>query len=756
MKRLCLLLLLLMAGFASPAEPLYPLLNTTSIDSLRRVLWRSPPNVRRARLLLALSNSLINSHEELDTPLDSAYAYGRQAEVLSKALRATDEQIGSQYTLGRIMQYLPTPADGKGLIRQALARSHQRGNKRQEAEGWYYLGVAYPRSATGISQRITCFQRAATLYQALGDKEKEAFILKAIADMYLVQGNSLQARDELLRVVALYRSVGYRRLHYTYDLLRAASRNSGNFKEALRYGIAAIESAETTKDTASLAYFYTTVGTVYTNLNQPEEAFRYFKQALKHAHYQKTVLPILDIAGGIAYVLIAQQQPRQALAFFQQEIRAYPATDNYHLYYVYLTLATCYTATEQFEVAEKYEARLISLLRDKKVYADDYSQQLTAYFRLSQLCVSTQRYEKARGFLRQAKTLQPRVGSAAIAAKLELLLFKVDSAETKFPAAIAHYQRYKALNDSIFNETKNKQLASLEVQYDTRKKEQNIALLTKQTQVQQASLRQREFQRNAFFVGALLLALVLGLVYNRYRLKQRSNHLLEDKQAEINQQNQSLHDLLQEKDWMLREIHHRVKNNLEIISSLLETQSDYIQEPSALAALREGQNRVHAMALIHQKLYQSENLAVVNMQAYIGEITEYLLESFDCQDTVRMELAVVPVELEVTLATPLGLIINEALTNALKYAFQPQQPGTITVELVEAGQGQYHLTIADDGAGFPPGFNLEDSHTMGLTIMRGLSGQIDGTLRITQTPGVRISLAFAAVTSPVQATFLPV
>ncbi|MGI4820847.1 MAG: sensor histidine kinase, partial [Janthinobacterium lividum] len=196
------------------------------------------------------------------------------------------------------------------------------------------------------------------------------------------------------------------------------------------------------------------------------------------------------------------------------------------------------------------------------------------------------------------------------------------------------------------------------------------------------------------------------------------------------------------KDWMLKEIHHRVKNNLQVISSLLDTQSDYLRDPAALAAIREGQNRVRAMALIHQKLYQSTRLAGVNMAEYVREITEYLLDSFDRRAAVHLRLAVAPVELDVTLATPIGLIINEALTNALKYAFPTPRRGTIAVELTEVGPQRYQLTIADDGVGFPAGFSLEDNHTMGLTIMEGLSQQVDGVLTITPADGVRISLEF--------------
>ncbi|UOQ52243.1 histidine kinase dimerization/phosphoacceptor domain -containing protein [Hymenobacter cellulosivorans] len=743
-----LLVFFLLAGFASQAEPLYPLLSRAATDSLRARLRQGLPDTNRVKALLTLSHDLISGHDELGLPLDSADAYARRALRLSNALGFAPGQISSQYALGRLLLSTGQPAAARGWLQPGLTRSRQLGARHLAADGWYYWATTYARNPDEMPERIRCFARAMQLYQNLGDRAQHAYVLKSIADMHLLQGNAAQARTELLQVVALYRAAGYRHLHYTYDLLRAVHRNTGNYKEALRYGLAAVESARATRDTALLPYFYTTVGTVYTGLNQLEQTLTYYRLALRQAHQEKNVSQILDIAGGIIYVLIAQHHPEQALKFYQQEIQAYPPTNEHQRYIVALALATCYTATGDFARAEHYKDQLVRALQVKKMYADDYPQQLDTYYRLGQLSVTSRQYAKARDFLRRAQAALPWANNVAIAAKLELLLFKVDSAETNYQAAIGHYQRYKALNDSIFNESKNKQLASLEVQYDTHKKEQNIALLTKQTQVQQVRLRQQEFQRNAFLVGGGLLIGLLGLGYNRYRLKQRSNRLLEAQRQEIDKQNQALQRLLREKDWMLKEIHHRVKNNLEVISSLLATQSDYLHDAGALAALREGQNRVHAMALIHQKLYQSASLSVVNMAAYIQDITEHLLESFDQQDTVQMELQVAPVELDVTLATPLGLILNEALTNALKYAFPAGQPGRITVALTEPSPQRYELTIADDGVGFPAGLDVEEHDTMGLTIMRGLSAQIDGTLHITHSPGVCISLRFAAVPVP--------
>lgn len=161
----------------------------------------------------------------------------------------------------------------------------------------------------------------------------------------------------------------------------------------------------------------------------------------------------------------------------------------------------------------------------------------------------------------------------------------------------------------------------------------------------------------------------VGLIYNRYRLKRRSNLVLEQKQGEINAQNELLRKILNEKEWLLREIHHRVKNNLQIVISLLNTQSAYLDNEDALVAIRNSQNRMHAMSLIHQKLYQSDNLAEIDMKWYIKELVDYMIECFGTDNKIQFTLETEAIKLDVAQAVPLGLILNEAISNVIKYAF---------------------------------------------------------------------------------------
>jgi two-component sensor histidine kinase len=739
---------LLLLSFASRAEPLTPTLSAAEFSRLRAQLWRTPASPRRVGLLLELSTNLLNQHDERSIPLDSAANYAQEAYVLSTKLNYPDGRINSLYHLGWFWSSSGLDTLGPGIIRRGIALSQRLGRRRLEAFGWYHLAECYPRTPADLPAKIATYQRARIAFRQVPDNLSEAYLLKCIADMHQVQGHPEQAIPELLEVLAIYRRAGHRKLHYTYDLLSSSYRSLGDYKEALRYGVAMLESLRATADTSNIGGFYQQLGIISTEVKQYPAAIGYFQKAL--VHYQRTndAQRIATTAGAIATILLKQGNGQEALRFFTRTTQDYKGGEPRVIMRRNFYLAGIYLRLRDYPRSAPYCAKVQDFMEH---HESDDNEKMSMCQLLGEFYYATQRYHEASQYLQQALTLDTRFGNLAKAIEVQKLLFRVDSAQGHFPAAIAHYQQYKQLTDSVFNEKKNKQLATLQIQYDTRKKEQNIALLTKQAQMQQASLREREFQRNALVVGTLLLAGLLGLGLNRYRLKQRATLLLEAQQAEINRQNASLQHLLTEKDWMLKEIHHRVKNNLEVISSLLETQSDYLRDPSALIALREGQNRVHAMGLIHQKLYQSHSLSVVDMTAYIREIAEHLVESFDCQDTVQLHLNVAPIELDVTLATPLGLIINEALTNALKYAWPRPQPGNIRIGLTKMAAQHLQLVIEDDGAGFPAGFDMENGRTMGLTIMRGLSGQLDGRLRITQTPGVRVSLEFEVATSAMPA-----
>ena len=281
------------------------------------------------------------------------------------------------------------------------------------------------------------------------------------------------------------------------------------------------------------------------------------------------------------------------------------------------------------------------------------------------------------------------------------------------------------LKDSLLSVANGEQIAVLKLKYETEKKDKDIAIIG----------------------GSVMLMILLGVSYNRYRIKRRSNFLLrlqkqaiDQKNLELQQLNHSQGKLLIEKEWLLKEIHHRVKNNLQIVMSLLNTQTYYLDNEKAVEAIRQSRNRMFAMSLIHQRLYQSDNLELIHMNRYVPELISYIEDSFTRDRNIRFRTCIDAVRLDVAQAVPIGLIINEAVTNSIKYAFPKMHSGTIEIQLKYLEGNDILLKIADDGVGVKPDFDIKQARSMGMQLIDTFNQQLEGTMTIENRSGLVISI----------------
>ncbi len=216
-----------------------------------------------------------------------------------------------------------------------------------------------------------------------------------------------------------------------------------------------------------------------------------------------------------------------------------------------------------------------------------------------------------------------------------------------------------------------------------------------------------------------------------------SEDITERKMAEIN-----LKKSLEEKEDLLREIHHRVKNNMQIISSLLNLQSAHVQEEESKDILKDSQSRVKSMAMIHEKLYTSHDLSHINFKQYTEKLVSDIFYTYKVQiGTIEPVLKVADIEFNMETAIPLGLIINELVTNSLKFAFPDTDKGSITVKMETEGE-EHNLIVEDDGIGLPEGFEFDKTDSLGLQLVNNLVAQIDGNITIDKSKGTKYSINF--------------
>ena len=200
---------------------------------------------------------------------------------------------------------------------------------------------------------------------------------------------------------------------------------------------------------------------------------------------------------------------------------------------------------------------------------------------------------------------------------------------------------------------------------------------------------------------------------------------------------------LKEKEVLLKEIHHRVKNNLQIISSLLKLQSRHTDNSQTLEMFKESQSRIRTMALIHEKLYQSNDLARVNFGEYIVNLAANLFRSYELHSTqVKPLISVENIFLEIDVAVPCGLIINELVSNSLKYAFTPGSSGEIKIELYAENEQDLALIVSDNGVGLPEGLDWQNLKSLGLQLVNNLVEQLGGDVKLSRKFGTQFKITF--------------
>lgn len=252
-------------------------------------------------------------------------------------------------------------------------------------------------------------------------------------------------------------------------------------------------------------------------------------------------------------------------------------------------------------------------------------------------------------------------------------------------------------------------------------------------------------EKSTLELGGRWLEVVVDPVLDELGQMDGAVHLVEDI-TERRQAQQALEAALHEKEALLKEIHHRVKNNLQIVSSLLNLQANRANDPGLRAALTDTQNRVRSMALLHEAIYRFGNLAEVDLAAYTERLVAQVVRSLtEAAGRVQVHCRLAPVRLPIEQAIPCGLIINELLTNSLKHAFPGQRPGAVTIELAVLDSADIRLRVVDDGVGVPSGLDLAQLRSLGLQLVSDLTSQLRGRWSLEGGTGTAFTITFPVV-----------
>lgn len=535
------------------------------------------------------------------------------------------------------------------------------------------------------------------------------------------------------------------------------------------------------------------LGYCYQFLDQPDSTYRYLSEALTLKEEVKDSEQL-----GLAYELMGQYYSRQydydlAIEYYLKALEV-DSQINY-----YNDLVNLFLKTNDIEHAQEYnnqafdiiEKRGIKYLRTDalfskgllleevhkldsaiKVYKealeiatnhDQLKKQKSASAFLADAYIQKQNYQQAESYLDQYERLaielndtfalanalikkglislntdQPTLalqqGTAKIiekvakkhlvlARKQAELMHKVYAANGNYLDAYQQSNTFIRLNDSVGLLEQNEKYLELEARYDRSEKEQEIVKLNAANELKDIKIQNANMQRLGLMLGLLLLSIIAFLIFRAARIRKRTN--------------EKLSIALHEKNMLLKEIHHRVKNNLQVISSLLSLQSRYVKDEKALSALNEGQNRVDSMALIHQNLYRGDNLSGVHMDKYIPQLADNVLSTYESSsERIQLKYDIDSIILDVSTVVPIGLVLNELVSNAMKYAFPENRKGTIQIGLHDHGE-ELELYVLDNGIGMP--LNAEDLG-FGSKLIKSFTRKLEGDLSITNENGTKVYL----------------
>lgn len=492
----------------------------------------------------------------------------------------------------------------------------------------------------------------------------------------------------------------------------------GDLSKAFEYATQTLQLGEKYKDKKAMAMAYSDMSNLFWKQGRFDKGVEYGLKSL--ALFEQRGLLDLDFDFTLHVLgnnLVELKRYEEALLYFQ---RSAIIGEKYGFYNnlsdTYIALSALYNQIGDFENAEESGKEALK-----------YAELLENDFMVvrSLLCLGKMKneqkdFESAKLYLeRSIRTATDDFGDIYYLGRIYQELSKAYEGTNNINKSLEAHKKFHELTQQVFNSEADQRIAQLQTEMEVNQKENTISLQMEKLK-QQATIQ---------VFTLILTGLMIFFLFFLYRvfIRRKKYSLLLEKQNK-------------EKEFLLKEIHHRVKNNLETISSLLSLQTAQINNQELQNIMIESQNRVQSMGMIHQNLYQGENMTAIEMKQYFRNLAKYVIDSFDATERVTFDCAMDSLELDVDRAIPIGLIVNELITNSLKYAFPHNSQGKITITFSET-DSHLLLKVCDNGVGFDKDKGIKGTG-FGSQLVDLLTKQLDGNMTLITTKGTEVFFEF--------------
>jgi len=516
-------------------------------------------------------------------------------------------------------------------------------------------------------------QKALTLAKEANFKRGIAAATKNLAICNYVNGKSDIAIKQFIEVIKLFEELkDINELAHCYSQMGIAYYLQYQYDNALKYYDKSIELYKKTTNKKDLAGVYINQGISYTYVKKMDLAEINYNEALKiyqEINYEPGFAPAYN---SLAKIYYAKKEYNKAISYYKlAEQYSLKSNNKYHLITNYNSLAMCYKELKEYETAKAYSEKSIAISKE----VGSVERELFCHETMADILFSMGDYKNA----------------------------------------YASFQNYASLKDTLFNQDKNDAIAEMQAKFDVEKNQQKVKEIELQKKIDDEANTKQQLLLIVVIV-VILISLVFTILL--FRNKQKVNSLLEQKNAAI-QAN------LEQKEVMMSEIHHRVKNNLQMVSSILDLQARDLTDEKSMRVIEDSLSRINAISLIHQRLYQSDNIRGIKINTYLQELAFDILKNFSSSVTttpIQLKCHVDELNMDLESAIPIGLITAELITNACKYAFTSIEKPEITITLNKQ-QEALVLIVTDNGVGKEASIN-ESGTSFGTKLIKSLSRKL--------------------------------
>ncbi|WP_394746695.1 histidine kinase dimerization/phosphoacceptor domain -containing protein [Spongiimicrobium salis] len=653
--------------------------HTSPIDSLQALIKKSN-NGQKIDHFIALAEI----YEKVQNRnLDSAQYYAEQAIKYSEHYKKPTKKIDALYHLGWIKISAKKYDEAELHMQQVLSESEEISYNIGIRKGNFGIGRVFTYK-NETYKGVSYHERA---YELVKENGEARSVIVEMAVMLSAQYEYLEQYDKAL--------------------------------ELLGSVVIFLDDPSITTDTK--CRFYMNAGLINFDFDQFDKALEQFIKVLEYAKKDNNTLYQLIAAANIGNLYTTAPGKRdynKALAhnLFALDLVNKDQSMSIYKGAIFNYVALNYSYLKMYDEAMLYHEKAIEILQngDLARYGEALLNKGYTHLEMGQTAHANTNFDEAsRHFLKFIGTQKSKKENSAKEkiSKSYKTLSVIDSLLGDFQKGFEHFKLYAVYKDSLAAETNLKITERLEFAKQNAEKNAEISQLALENN------KQRN-QREILIIGLVFIGILLIVLFNRFRLKQKGFNLIQEKN--------------EENTLLMGEIHHRVKNNLQIILSLIGTQIDNHKANKELkAVLIESKNKIQSMAIIHQNLYRGSNFTKVHANSYIQELIQNLQKSFS--GTLKFNMNIDQKEIKMGLAIPLGLILNELLTNCYKYAFPGHQNdnNTVNISFKQMDDSRkFQLLVQDNGIGLPEDFDLELSSSFGMQLVQGLVEQLNGKMEI--------------------------